>query len=136
MDRRFYPGLPVPRGAPIAAQLWDGLALGARVLALNLIGLILAILLPGVGALLAWAIAAWALGRGLFVAVAMRRLGLTEARAAYRGRRGAVLIQGAALALLARGAGRQPAGPDPGGGGDGARAAGAADAAPPADPRA
>ena len=70
-------------------------------LALNLIGLILAILLPGVGALLAWAIAAWALGRGLFVAVAMRRLGLAEARAAYRGRRGAVLIQGAALALLA-----------------------------------
>lgn len=101
VDRRFYPGLPVPRGAPIVAQLWDGLALGARVLALNLIGLILAILLPGVGALLAWAIAAWALGRGLFVAVAMRRLGLIEARAAYRGRRGAVLIQGAALALLA-----------------------------------
>ncbi len=128
VDRRFYPGLPLPRGAPILAQLWDGLALGARVLALNLIGLILAILLPGVGALLAWAIAAWALGRGLFVARrdapartdrGARRLSRPAWRRAAPGCR-------AGAARL--GAGRQPAGPDPGGRGDGARAAGAAGA--------
>ncbi len=101
VDRRFYPGLPAAGGAPLTAQLRDGLALGAMVLALNLLGLLLAILLPGVGALLAWAITAWALGRGLFVAVAMRQLGLAQARAAYRGRRWPVLAQGAALALLA-----------------------------------
>ena len=81
VDRRFYPGLPVPLGASLAVQAWDGLALGLRVLLLHLIGLLLAVVLPGVGLLLGWAIAGWAIGRGLFVGVAMRRMGRTAATA-------------------------------------------------------
>ncbi len=101
VDRAWYPALPEPRGAALAVQVWDGLAIGAAVLALNVVALGLALLLPGVGLLLGWAVAAWAIGRGLFVAVAMRRMGRDAARAAYGRRRGSVLLQGAALAAAA-----------------------------------
>lgn len=80
-------------------QVWDGLAVGARILLLNLMALVFALLLPGVGLVLAWAIGAYAIGRGLFVAVAMRRMGREEAQALYRRRRAAVLVQGGILAL-------------------------------------
>jgi uncharacterized protein involved in cysteine biosynthesis len=101
VDRRFYPFLPRPQGASLAMQLWDGLTIGARVLLLNLLGLVLALLLPGIGVVLGWLITAWALGRGLFVAVALRRMNRQDAQHLYRRRRGAVLLQGAVLAVLA-----------------------------------
>ncbi len=99
VERRFYPALPAAAGAPVAVQVWDGLAVGARILLLNLLALVLALVLPGVGLVLAWAIGAYAIGRGLFVAVAMRRMGREEAQALYRRRRVAVLAQGGILAL-------------------------------------
>ena len=99
VDRRFYPELPVPRGAPIAVQAWDGVALGAQVLALQVGALILAILVPGVGLVLGWLVAGWAIGRGLFMGVAMRRMGRPEALRTYAARRLPVLVQGVALAL-------------------------------------
>ncbi len=99
VERRFYPALSVASGAPMAVQLWDGLAVGARILLLNLLALGLALLLPGIGIVLAWAIGGYAIGRGLFVAVAMRRMGRAEAQALYQRRRIAVLAQGGLLAL-------------------------------------
>ncbi len=99
VDRRFYPELPVPLGAPIVAQAWDGVALGAQVLALQLAALVLAILLPGVGLVLGWLVAGWAIGRGLFMGVAMRRMGRPEALRTYAARRLPVVVQGVALAL-------------------------------------
>ena len=101
VERRYYPGLPPPIGAPILHQLWDGLALGLRILLLNCLALALALALPGIGLVLGWAIAAFAIGRGLFVAVAMRRMPRSAAAALYRRVRPAVLAQGAALALAA-----------------------------------
>jgi uncharacterized protein involved in cysteine biosynthesis len=99
VERRWYPGLQAARGASLAAQLWDGAVVGVLVGALSLVSLVLALLVPGIGLLLGWAITAWALGRGLFVAVAMRRMGRAEAGALYLRHRWAVLAQGAALAL-------------------------------------
>jgi CysZ protein len=99
VDRRFYPDLPVPLGAPLAVQAWDGLALGAQVLALQVLALLLAILLPGVGIVLGWLVAGWAIGRGLFMGVAMRRMGRPEALRTYAAQRFSVLVQGVALAL-------------------------------------
>jgi len=99
VDRRFYPDLPVPLGAPFAVQAWDGLALGAQLLALQLVTLMLAILVPGVGLALGWLVAGWAIGRGLFMGVAMRRMGRPEALRTYAARRLPVLVQGVALAL-------------------------------------
>ncbi len=101
VERRFYPYLPPPRGAPVAEQIWDAIALGLRVLALNVLALVLALLVPGIGLFLGWMIAGFAIGRGLFVAVAMRRMPRAVAESLYRARRGVVLLQGAVLALAA-----------------------------------
>jgi uncharacterized protein involved in cysteine biosynthesis len=100
VDRRFYPGLPPPQwGAPLAEQAWDGVVLGAQVFAWQILALALALALPGVGFLLGWAVSGWAIGRGLFVAIAMRRMTRPEALRIYARRRSAVLLQGAMLAL-------------------------------------
>jgi uncharacterized protein involved in cysteine biosynthesis len=96
----YYPGLPQPAGAPLSVQLWDGLAVGLRVLLLSFLALILACLLPGIGALLGWAISGWAIGRGLFVAVAMRRMSRPQAAALHRRHRGRVLAVGGVLAAM------------------------------------
>ncbi len=99
VERRYYPSLPPPRGAPLAAQLWDAISIGLRILLLNLLALIAALFLPGLGLILAWLIGGYAIGRGLFVAVAMRRLPRPAAEALYRRARPLVLVQGCALAL-------------------------------------
>lgn len=99
VDRRYYPWLPEPRGASVAAQTWDGVALGARVLLLQVVALVLAVLLPGLGLVLGWLIAGWGIGRGLFVAVAMRRMSRPEAQGLYARRRLSVVAQGVLLAL-------------------------------------
>ena len=100
VDRRFYPALPPPHaGAALSVQVWDGIALGMRVLLWQVVALGLALALPGVGVLLGWAVSGWAIGRGLFVAVAMRRMTRREALRLYAARRGAVLLQGGLLAV-------------------------------------
>jgi CysZ protein len=99
VERRFYPGLPRPIGAPVAEQAWDGAVLGAQVLVLEILSLIASVLLPGVGLILGWVITGWAIGRGLFVSVAMRRMSRPEALDVYARRRLAVVVPGIGLAL-------------------------------------
>jgi len=99
VERRYYPWLRPAMGESLAVQMWDGLAVGARILGLNVIALVLALLIPGIGLIAAWAIGAFAIGRGLFVAVAMRRMPRPAAEALYRRHRGAVLAQGGVMAL-------------------------------------
>ncbi len=99
VERRWYPYLRPAEGASLAIQTWDGLAVGARILALNVIALLLALLIPGIGLIAAWAIAAFAIGRGLFVAVAMRRMPRPVAEALYRRHRTIILAQGGIMAL-------------------------------------
>jgi uncharacterized protein involved in cysteine biosynthesis len=71
------------------------------VLGLNLLALLLALVLPGIGLPIGWAVASWAMGRGLFVAVALRRLNRSETEALYRTVRPIALVQGAAMAAAA-----------------------------------
>ena len=52
VERRHYPALPPARGAPIAAQLWDAISIAARILLLNVLALVAALVLPGVGLML------------------------------------------------------------------------------------
>ena len=99
VERRHYPELPPGAAAPLAAQIWDGIAVGLKILWFNILALLLAILLPGVGLVLAWAIGAYAIGRGLFVAVAMRRMPRPEAEMLYRRHRRIILAQGGLIAL-------------------------------------
>ena len=100
VERRWYPDLPPPVGAHAMAQLWEGIIVGLRVLLLSLISLAVSLVIPGAGHVLGWAITAWALGRGLFTGVAMRRMDRRQALAAYRARRLEVLVQGAALTAV------------------------------------
>ncbi len=98
VERRFYPDLPPARPARFAAQVWDGVVLGVQVLLLQVIALVLAPFLLGASLPLGWAIAAWAIGRGLFVAVAMRRMTRDEALARYGRWRALVVFQGLLIA--------------------------------------
>ncbi len=100
VERRFYPALPPASGAPLAEQGWDGVVLAAQILVWQLVTLVLSVALPGVGLVLGYAVTGWAIGRGLFVAVAMRRMTRPEALAAYRARRLPVVVPGVLLALL------------------------------------
>jgi CysZ protein len=99
VEHRYYPSLPPPRGASIGAQLWDAVSVGARILLLSLLGLVLALFIPGIGLVLAWIIGGYAIGRGLFAAVAMRRMPRAAAEALYRRARPVILVQGCILAL-------------------------------------
>jgi CysZ protein len=101
VELRFYPSLPRAESASIFEQIWDGVAVAMKVLALSIAALVLAVIIPGLGVLLGWMIAAYAIGRGLFVGVAMRRMPRTIAESLYRRHRGTILAQGAVLALAA-----------------------------------
>jgi len=100
VEHRFY-RLPPPNGASFIEQSLDGIEVALKVLGLNILGLMLTLMLPGIGLLLGWIIAAYAIGRGLFVAVAMRRMPRDVAESIYHANRGIVLAQGAVLALAA-----------------------------------
>ena len=99
VERRWYSHLPPAAGAGMAAQIWEGLSVGFGVLLLSIVSLIASVFLPGVGHVFGWAITAWALGRGLFTAVAMRRMDRRSALDAYRRRRLGVLVQGGLLTV-------------------------------------
>jgi len=101
VERHFYPSMPPAQPAPILDQLRVGIGVGLRVFALNLLALLLTLILPGIGLPIGWAVASWAMGRGMFVAVAMRRLNRLEAEALYRAVRPAALVQGGAMAAAA-----------------------------------
>jgi len=99
VERRYYPMLPPAPGGSLLAELADALALVWRILLLNLLALVLALVLPGIGLLLAWAIGAYAIGRGLFMTVALRRFDRAAAVLLYAANRPAILLQGGIMAL-------------------------------------
>lgn len=99
VERRYYPMLPPAPGASLLAEIADGLKLVWRILLLSVLALMLTVVLPGIGLLLAWAIGAYAIGRGLFMTVALRRFDRPAAEQLYVANRPAVLVQGAIMAL-------------------------------------
>jgi uncharacterized protein involved in cysteine biosynthesis len=101
VEARHYPGLPAPRGASLAAQGVFNVTLALKVLALNLVLLPVALLLPLVGGVLLWFVAAISLGHGLFEGVAQRRMPVAEARVLRKRREFSVFAVGAVLAAMA-----------------------------------
>lgn len=100
VERRHYPTLPPAEGASAAAQAWSGGVLAAKLAGLTLVLLPLSLLLPVVGMVVLWAVAAVGIGDGLFQGVAQRRMPVAEAEALRRARRREIWALGAALALL------------------------------------
>jgi CysZ protein len=101
VERVYYPSLPPAEAAPLRDQIVVSVGVGLRVLGLNVLALLLTVFLPGLGLPIGWAIASWAMARGLFVAVAMRRLSRSDTEALYRSVRLTALVQGAAMAAAA-----------------------------------
>ena len=99
VEARWYPGLPPAAGASVASQIWQGLGLGLHILLLNLLALLFVLTVPGLGLLVGWAVAAYGMGRGLFVTIAMRRMDRRAAERIYQRTRWPVLTQGLAMAL-------------------------------------
>lgn len=98
VESRYYPWLGAPRGGSAWMQFMDAAAVGIRVLLLSLIAIPIALMLPGPGIVLGWLIAAWAIGRGLFGAVAVRRMSRRDAAVLAHRLRPKILAQGAILA--------------------------------------
>ena len=101
VERRHYPWLPPPEGVTPAQQIRASLALALKMAGLTLILLPLSLLLPIIGTLALWAVVAIGLGEGLFLGVALRRMGPGAAEVARRLRRERIWALGAALAAMA-----------------------------------
>lgn len=99
VEQRHYPWFPPAPGAPLLSQVVDALALGARVAALALLALVLALTIPGIGLLCGWVLTGYALGRGLFITVSMRRMSRLDATRVYRAHRTEVVLQGMIVAV-------------------------------------
>jgi uncharacterized protein involved in cysteine biosynthesis len=100
VERRHYPGLPPPAGAGVVAAGWYGLVMSARVAGLTLLLLPFSLVLPMVGVIALWGVAAIGLGEGFFEGVAQRRMSAEAAAGLRRARRSEVWAMGGALALL------------------------------------
>jgi CysZ protein len=100
VEDRFYPVLPPLQGVVFGTQLWEGLVLAFSLAALSFVALLVTMILPlTLSVLFGWLVSGWALGRGLFMAVALRRRNRTDALLLYRERRTPVVLYGAALAF-------------------------------------
>ena len=98
VERRWYPGVLPGNPANLVQQTQDAVVLGLRVLVMQIVALIVSLIPPYLpGLIFGWAIASWAVGRGMFVPVAMMRMDRPTALALYRRRRFDVMIQGALM---------------------------------------
>ncbi|CAA9278446.1 MAG: hypothetical protein AVDCRST_MAG27-3577 [uncultured Craurococcus sp.] len=100
VERRFYPQLPPPEGAPLMAQLRFNLGFALKTGVVTLAALPLLAFAPPVGAVVLWLVSTIALGHGLFEGVAQRRMPVAGARTERRRREVPVLLIGAVLAAL------------------------------------
>ncbi len=98
VELRWYPAVAPGRPASLWAQAQDGVIVGVRILAMQALALIATLIPPHVtGLAIGWLIASWAVGRGLFVPVAMLRMERPAALALYRRLRIPVIFQGGLL---------------------------------------
>jgi uncharacterized protein involved in cysteine biosynthesis len=99
VERRHYPALPAPQGASTPAQIRAGAVLALKLAAFTLVLLPLSLLVPLVGAVALWAVAAIGLGEGLFLGVAQRRMTVAQSQALRKARRAEIWALGGVLAL-------------------------------------
>jgi len=82
IERRYYPGLPPPRGRAALDGMASGLRLAGLALILNLVLLPL-YFVPGLNLVLFYGMNGYLVARGYFEQVAVRRLALPETRALF-----------------------------------------------------
>jgi len=101
VERRYYPALPPAVGSGLHSQVWAGVVLGLKMLALTIVVMLLTLFAPPLGAVCFWVLAAISLGNGLFEGVAQRRMSVPEASALRRRLRWPVWAVGGVLAAAA-----------------------------------
>lgn len=99
VERRHYPGLPLPRSTGLGEGIGGAVRLGVLAIALNLLAIPL-YLVPGVNIVVALLLNGYLISREYFEAVALRRMSITDAQALRRKHAGTVLLAGMIVALL------------------------------------
>lgn len=98
VERRHYHALPPATPADTWSQISDATSVGLRVFAMQALAALTTLIPPHVtGVFLSWVVASWAVGRGLFVPVAMRRMDRAHALLVYRSARTEVMMVGALI---------------------------------------
>ena len=95
-----YPGRGPPRRQPVAELIGVTLRLTALTLVLNLLALPIYLLVPGINLFLFFALNGYLFGRGYFEVIALRRLGLGEARSVRSRFTGRIFLGGVVIAGL------------------------------------
>jgi CysZ protein len=101
VERQHYPALPAAQGASAIAQAWAGTRLAARMAAITVLLLPIALFVPVIGVIVLWVVAAVSLGEGLFQGVALRRMPAPDAEALARALRWQIRGVGGVLAAMA-----------------------------------
>lgn len=101
IEARDYPGDPPATGLPFRAGLAAGLKLAGAVLCADLVLLPFGLVLPGIAQLATLLVNGWLLGREYFELVALRHVGVGDARALRRRFAAPVTLAGLLLALAA-----------------------------------
>jgi uncharacterized protein involved in cysteine biosynthesis len=101
VERRYYRSLPPAEGPGLHQQIWAGCVLALQMLGLTVLIIPLGFLVPPLGAVAFWGVAALSLGYGLFDGVAQRRFSVEQSRRLRRQIRWPVLAVGGVLAALA-----------------------------------
>jgi uncharacterized protein involved in cysteine biosynthesis len=99
VEARYYPGLPPPRRGALADGVRSGLKLVVLTIVVNLVLLPL-YLVPGLNLVLFYGANGYLVARGYFEQVAVRRLGLAEARTLFRRHRGSMWLAGIILTFV------------------------------------
>ncbi|MEQ8965113.1 MAG: EI24 domain-containing protein [Azospirillaceae bacterium] len=100
VEARHYPGLGPARGQGVIEALGTALRFFALLVIANLIGLAVVYVIPGINAIVFYAVNGYLLGREYYDLVALRRLTPAAAREARRARGGTVFAAGVVIAVL------------------------------------
>ncbi|GAB4264404.1 MAG: EI24 domain-containing protein [Pararhodobacter sp.] len=99
VEARHYPALPPARRPGMVETLVDSLRYFGVLVALNLVGLVIAVFTGGIGIVILWAINGYLLSREYFTMVAMRRMRAADAHAMRRANGLRLWIAGTLMAI-------------------------------------
>jgi len=100
VEARHYPGLGPARGQGLIEAVGTALRFFALLVLANLVGLLVVYVIPGVNAVVFYAVNGYLLGREYYDLVALRRLPPGAARDARRAHGGRIFLAGVAIAVL------------------------------------
>ncbi|MFQ5437292.1 MAG: EI24 domain-containing protein [Paracoccaceae bacterium] len=99
VEARHYPALPGARALPVGDQIRDSLQFVGVFILANMIALIAYLIAAPLAPALFWLVNGWLLGREYFQIVALRRLGLADAKSLRRRHFPVIWVAGTLMAV-------------------------------------